>query len=64
MQLTKTEYEKYAKNQKCLPTCALYRRFLELAMEQFNITINQARDKYGLYTVEQWEQLLKLKPTL
>ena len=40
--------------------CHLYARFLEIAEERLNITKDEARSKYGLYTVKQWEEVLKL----
>ena len=50
----------YRSHQESLPSCHLYGRFLEIAEETLRITKNEARSKYGLYTVKQWEQLLKL----
>lgn len=50
----------YRKHQASLPPCHLYGRFLEIAVEKLNITIDEARDKYGLYTVAEWEKLLNL----
>jgi hypothetical protein len=38
----------------------LYGRYLEIAEEKLNITKDEARNKYGLYTVSEWEKLLKL----
>lgn len=53
-------FEIYKQQQKSLPSCHLYGRFLEIAVEKFNITKDDARNKYGLYTVAEWERLLKL----
>ncbi len=53
-------FDFYKKHQESLPSCHLYGRFLELAVEKLNITKDKARKLYGLYTVKQWEQLLKL----
>lgn len=53
-------FETYRKHQESLPPCELYSRFLELAEEKLNITKDEARNKYGLYTVSEWEKLLKL----
>ena len=50
----------YNKHQSSLPPCHLYGRFLEIAEEKLNITKDEARRKYGLYTVKEWESLLGL----
>ena len=57
--LNKT-FEIYNQQQSSLPPCHLYGRFLEIATEKLNITKDEARNKYGLYTVAEWERLLKL----
>jgi len=44
-----------------LPSCLDYDIFLNKAASKFNISTNEARDKYGLYTYEQWQKLLKNK---
>lgn len=41
-----------------LPGITLYRKFLNIASLRFNITIDKCRDKYGMFTVNQWEHLL------
>ena len=33
-----------------LPTCYDYKKFLDEAVLKFDISINEARKKYGLYT--------------
>lgn len=53
-------FDHYKKNQNSLPPCQLYARFLEIAVEKLNITEEVARRKYGQYTIQQWETLLKL----
>lgn len=53
-------FDHYKAHQQSIPECHLYGRFLEIAIEKLNITIDEARNKYGLYTVQQWESLLKL----
>ncbi len=53
-------FEQYHQHQNSLPPCQLYSRFLEIAQEKLKITIEEARNKYGLYTVAEWEKLLKL----
>ncbi len=40
-----------------LPPITLYRKYLQIASIRFNLTIDQCRDKYGLYTEKQWMQL-------
>lgn len=58
--MLETTFNNYRNHQQSLPTCQLYSRFLEIAEETLHITKDQAREKYGQYTVQQWEQLLKL----
>lgn len=53
-------FDHYNKHQQSLPPCHLYGRFLEIAVEKLGISEQEARSKYGNYTVKQWEQLLKL----
>ena len=53
-------FETYNQLQSSLPSCHLYGRLLEIAEEKLNITKDEARNKYGLYTVAEWERLLKL----
>ena len=53
-------FDFYNKHQSSLPPCQLYARFLEIAEEKLNITKAEARRKYGLYTVKEWETLLGL----
>ena len=53
-------FDSYRKHQNSLPTCHLYSRFLEIAEEKLKISRDEARNMYGLYTVNQWELLLKL----
>lgn len=53
-------FEQYEKYQYSIPSVHLYKRYLEIASEKLGITIEEARNKYGLYTVKQWEELLKL----
>lgn len=53
-------FDHYRQHQASLPSCHLYSRFLEIAEEKLNITKDEARSKYGLYTVAEWEKLLKL----
>ena len=53
-------FDNYNRLQNSIPPCLLYGRFLEIAEEKLNITKDEARNKYGLYTVAEWERLLKL----
>lgn len=53
-------FSHYNQHQESLPSCHLYKRYLELAEEKLKITKDGARSKYGQYTVKQWEQLLNL----
>jgi len=41
-----------------LPKIMDYTNFLNKAIEKFNISIEEARTKYGRYTYKQWEELL------
>ena len=41
-----------------LPTVSEYSRFLDIAQNKFRISREQARKKYGLYTIGQWKRLL------
>lgn len=43
-----------------LPTCTDYAYFLNESVNRLKISIDEARDKYGLYTYGQWKELLKL----
>ena len=53
-------FEHYRQHQDSLPTCHLYGRFLEIAEEKLEITKDEARARYGQYTVKEWETLLGL----
>lgn len=44
-----------------LPTISEYSSFLDRAMNKFNISRDEARNKYGKYTEEQWRELLKIE---
>lgn len=57
--LDKTFWQ-YQQHQNNLPPCHLYGRFLEIAEAKLNISKDEARAKYGQYTVKEWEALLKL----
>lgn len=53
-------FEHYRQHQDSLPACHLYGRYLEIAEGKLGITKDEARTKYGQYTVKEWETLLKL----
>ena len=53
-------FENNKQQQSSLPPCHLYGRFLGMAEEKFRITKDIARNKYGHYTVAEWERLLNL----
>jgi len=40
-----------------LPPIEIYSKYLQIASIRFNLTIDQCRDKFGLYTERQWLQL-------
>ena len=46
-------------NQNILPPCKLYSTYLGMAKEKLSISLEEARSKYGTFTIEQWEKLLK-----
>jgi hypothetical protein len=41
-----------------LPTIMLYSKYLSKAVFKFNYTIDECRDKYGIFTIRDWEKLL------
>lgn len=41
-----------------LPNAVIYRKYLEIASFRFNLTLDECRNKYGLYTNKQWLNLL------
>ena len=53
-------FNHYNNHQNNLPPVELYSRFLDVAEKNLNISRDEARDRYGRYTVKQWEALLKL----
>ena len=54
----KVKYLQSRSEKDLLPPIALYRKYLNIASLRFNITMDEARDKYGRYTTGQWEKLL------
>ena len=53
-------FDNYRQHQESLPSSHLYSRFLEIAEEKLSISKDEARNRYGLYTVKHWESLLNL----
>ena len=47
-----------ARYEDMLPTVMQYSRYLDIAQNKFGISREQARRKYGLYTIGQWNKLL------
>lgn len=46
--------------QHLIPSCSDYTYFLNESIKRLEISIEDARNKYGLYTYGQWKELLKL----
>ena len=38
-----------------LPSATLYSKYLNIASLRFNISLDECRDKFGLFTIQQWE---------
>lgn len=38
-----------------IPPANLYSKYLNIASLRFNLTMDECRDKYGLFTIQQWE---------
>lgn len=51
--------EKIKTQSDLLPTCQDYANFLQLAVFKFNISIVEARKRYGLFTYKQWNEIIK-----
>ena len=43
-----------------MPPIQIYSLLLKKASIKFKITMDEARNKYGLYTCQEWEKLLNL----
>ena len=52
--------EQQAAKKDFLPTITEYSFFLDKAQSKFNITRDEARNKYGKFTHGQWKELLQL----
>ncbi len=53
-------FSTYREQQNKLPPAGMYINFIEMAEQKLNISKDAAREKYGLYTIQQWESLLNL----
>ena len=57
-------FETYRKQQATkkdlLPTCSEYTFFINKCIDKFKISIDEARNKYCLYTYGQFKELLNL----
>jgi len=42
-----------------LPNVSLYSKYLNIASMRFRLSMDECRDKYGLFTINQWETLLQ-----
>lgn len=41
-----------------IPPCSLYSKYLDLIIAKLSITVTEARNRYGLFTIKQWDNLL------
>jgi len=41
-----------------LPSITTYSNYLNIASIRFSLTMNECRDRFGLFTNQQWETLL------
>jgi hypothetical protein len=57
--LTETLRQINLKNK--LPSVSMYTKYLEAAVQKLGISKDEARNRFGLYTISQWEELLKNK---
>lgn len=46
-----------------LPPTSIYIQYLSTASARFNLSMNECRDKFGLYTEKQWLDLLSAGTT-
>ena len=42
-----------------IPTVKNYTNYLNVASTRFNLSLNDCRNKFGMFTVKQWLNLLK-----
>lgn len=45
-----------------LPAISLYTKYLNIASIRFNLSMDECRDRFGLFTINQWEELLNNLP--
>lgn len=48
-------------NKNYLPTVHTYTNLLGLASAKFKLSINECRDKFGKFTIQNWENLLNIE---
>lgn len=41
-----------------IPPISLYTKYLNISSIRFNMTLDECKDKYGLFSIKQWEELL------
>lgn len=41
-----------------LPPIDLYRKYLNIASIRFNLSMDECRNKFGLFTINQWNEML------
>lgn len=46
-------------NPNLLPTCMIYAQYLQIASIRFNLAIDECRNRFGLYTNRQWDNLFQ-----
>ena len=51
-------------NSNKLPSVSLYSKYLNIASVKFNLTLDECRGRYGLFTNQQWQELLEEKMTI
>lgn len=44
-----------------IPSCKMYSGLLYKIVEKEDISMDTARDRYGLYTIKQWMELFETK---
>lgn len=51
----------YEYNKTKLPPVMLYSKFLNIASIRYSMTLDECRDKFGLYTISQWLEMFHTK---
>jgi len=44
-------------NNNYIPSVTNYTKYLNIASIRFNLTLDECRDKFGIYTNKQWMEL-------